>query len=36
LPTETVHYIKSILDGKEIRWTNARFIRVVDDLKVFP
>jgi hypothetical protein len=35
-PTETVHYIKSVLDDKEIRWTNAQFIRVVDDWKVFP
>ena len=39
LPTETVHYIRLLVDGAdgaECRWTNARFIRVVEDRKSFP
>lgn len=36
LPTEPVTYIRLLVDGTECRWTNCRFIRVVDEPGVFP
>lgn len=36
IPTERVYYISLLVDGSECRWTNARFIRVVEDWRVFP
>jgi len=35
-PTERVYTIDLLSDGRRYRWTNASFIRVVEDLKEFP
>ncbi len=34
-PTEQVFRIKRLIDGKESRWTNASFIRVLESVQQF-
>jgi hypothetical protein len=36
IPTEDVWYIRLLADDTECRWTNCRFIRVMEDWREFP